>query len=147
MSQDDRSFVLREVVIAILAGVTLAALLSAYYLLSGMPQEGSTLPEWEKVRMANVDRIVTGLFGIFAAFAGYYAGRVPSEKAAAASEKRAEAEQKYGNVRREQVRRGVTLLAEARDQIRPRGQAAGLTNEPALEARIGQYIRDVESTL
>jgi hypothetical protein len=75
----------KEIVTAVLTLAVLVALFVTYHRLSQLPDTAYTDATAREANTGNVEKIATALFGIFAAFVGYYAGRVPAEKAAADS--------------------------------------------------------------
>jgi hypothetical protein len=75
----------KEIVTAALTLAVLVALFVTYHHLSQLPDMTYTDATAREMNTGNVEKIATALFGIFAAFVGYYAGRVPAEKAAADS--------------------------------------------------------------
>jgi hypothetical protein len=118
---------LKEIMIAALALITLTALLLVYWKLMSMPS--NPIDEAMKAQTANVEKVGTALFGIFAAFVGYYAGRVPAERAAAAAQQEAQAERKVSQQKGTEVAHATALLASARDHL--------LGNGNALAAAVG----------
>jgi len=112
---------LKEIMIATLALITLTALLLVYCKLMRMPEDPIT--EAVKAQTANVEKVGTALFGIFAAFVGYYAGRVPAERAAASAQQEAQAERKVAQQKGTEVAHATALLASARDHLLGNGNA------------------------
>lgn len=89
---------LKEIVAAGLAAGTFAFLIVFYFQLVRLPADlpsdagrVAAAREVEQARTENTRKAVDGLFAIFAAFVGYYAGRIPAERAAAASQRAASA--------------------------------------------------------
>jgi hypothetical protein len=126
---------LKEVMIAVLALVTLAALLVAYWAFAKAGDAATQLQ--------NVEKVATSLFAIFAAFVGYYAGRVPAERTATAAQQAANAERALGDQKKDEAKRATALLAQARDRLAPRATAASV---PALEAD-GRLLGEIDAFL
>jgi len=131
---------LKESMIAILAIVTLAALLVTYNRLTHMPATGSDV---EAKQTANVEKVATALFGIFAAFVGYYAGRVPAEHSAAIAQQNADTQKTLADQKSNDVRHAKALLVEARPIISPATvKSAAAADNSALAERIDEFLEN-----
>jgi hypothetical protein len=130
---------LKESMIAVLAIVTLTALLMTYHRLTHMPASTS---DTEAKQMANVEKVGTALFGIFAAFVGYYGGRVPAEHTAAVAQQNAETQKALADQKSTDVRHAKALLAEARPIVSPASaHSEAVTDHSALAARIDEFLQ------
>lgn len=113
----------KEIITALLALVVLFAMLVAYDRLSKVPDFTRYGEGQEAAREANasqIDKIANALFGIFAAFVGYYAGRVPAEKAAADSRAAADQAQQLARASQSQ---SANAQAELNEQAKKLDQA------------------------
>ncbi|HJQ40555.1 MAG TPA: hypothetical protein VKB93_25705 [Thermoanaerobaculia bacterium] len=148
----------KEIITALLALIILGALLAAYWRLGELPNTAIADQAVRAANAANVDKIATALFGILAAFVGYYAGRVPAEKAAADSRAAADQAQQVAvqsqtqavtatqKLEQEQAwsERSTEMLAQAvplLDSQQPNNVVAGAeVSASALAARIKRHL-------
>lgn len=135
--------VLKEIVIAVLALLTLGALFTAYWMLVKLPVGEAAPSIAAQARMANLDKVASALFGIFAAFVGYYAGRVPAERAAAASQQNADTQKKLADEKTREVKRAKALLSEARVGLQPERVRAMAQSDAVIE-KIESFLNEPE---
>jgi hypothetical protein len=133
--------IFKEVMIAILAVITLSALIWSYDLLLTMKLD-NPVTEAQRTALANVEWVATGLFGLFAAFAGYYSGRLPAERAAIASQREAAAMRDVAAEKDATVRRATTLLADAREQMGGSDAVPAEVADHDVAVRIDEFLRE-----
>jgi hypothetical protein len=147
---------LKELVTASLAVGTFVCLVFFYLQLVRLPADlptdaaqVATAREVGQARTENTRKVVDGLFAIFAAFVGYYAGRLPAERAANAAQQtaalrasEAEAARSSAAAEAEQARRGADLLRRALPALRGHPAAPDArTAQDALATEIERYLQ------
>ena len=115
------------------------------------PLVAERLDDWSTKNTENTRKAIDSLFTLFAAFVGYYTGRIPAEKAANAAQRVAEektteaaeakSEKKVVEAKAEAVRgQARVLLGELRvDQNRTRQEAGVAMNDP-LARRVESFL-------
>jgi len=109
MNSEEGRLWLKEIITGALAIGVGIGLIFAYKSLLGLDAN---------VTNPNIEKVSTALYGIFAAFVGYYAGRVPAEKAASDAQKTAVAARDDANSARNSATEMSRIAADAqRSQI------------------------------
>ena len=136
----------KEVVVAMMAVVLMLALFVVYHALLSLPlnaQEAgindvNELRVFNQSRTSTVEKVAAGLFSLFASFVGYYAGRIPAEKAVANA--------------REDVKKARDETSQAQTEAVKGQTAAGQAHARAYEAKVrsdraSELLQDALPTL